>query len=418
MAGRGRTPGTAAGGPRVPDDPGPPGGRYQPHPGGHRPGSRRAGDRPGSRTERPESRTERPGSRPAGDRAGQRPAADIEFLFLPGLGPVVEAELRQRLPGTGHIRPVPGRDDSLTASYAGPWEPLLGLRTVVAPFLVLTFPVPRPRSLTSGEYLPGIVEAIRVAQRANPVPVTEFRIDAAGIQSPGYRRLAAALAGETGLAEVPSGGQVLLRFRRSVRAGGGWDVLVRLSARPLSSRPWRVRDFPGAANATIAAAMSMLTAPAPGDRVANLMCGSGTLLIERLLAAPARAAVGVERDPAAVAACLANLDAAGLRGRARILTAAIEDTGWARHGPFDVILADPPWGTLTGDHATSEAVHASLLARAHAAAAAGARLAVLTHEVRIMERCLRQAAGRWALREVLRVYQKGHHPRIYLLVKR
>jgi hypothetical protein len=43
---------------------------------------------------------------------------------------------------------------------------------------------------------------------------------------------------------------------------------------------------------------------------------------------------------------------------------------------------------------------------------------VLTHEIRVMERCLRQAADRWAQRDAVRVFQKGHHPRIYLLSKR
>jgi predicted RNA methylase len=329
---------------------------------------------------------------------------------------VVAAELAE-LPGTGPIRQVPDRDDSFAADYAGAWERLLELRTIVAPFLVLSFPVPRPRSLTSGEYLPRIAEAIGLVRRLNPGALTTFRIDAAGSGSAGFRRLAAALADLTALAPVDEGGEVLLRFRRAP-GESGWDVLVRLCTRPLSARPWRVRDLPGAANATIAAAMSRMTGPAPGDRVANVMCGSGTLLIERLLAAPARAAVGIDSDPGAVAACEANLAAAGLGGRALILGGDIADVAWASHGPFDVILADPPWGTLMGDHAASEAVHAGLLARAHAAAAPGARLAVLTHEIRVMERCLRQAADRWAQRDAVRVFQKGHHPRIYLLSKR
>ena len=53
--------------------------------------------------------------------------------------------------------------------------------------------------------------------------------------------------------------------------------------------------------------------------------------------------------------------------------------------------------------------------RARRGAAPGARLAVLTHEVRLMERCLDQARGLWTPEGVTRVYQKGHHPRIYLL---
>jgi predicted RNA methylase len=346
------------------------------------------------------------------------PSRRVEFLFLPGLDSVVEAEIRERLPDARSLRRVPGRTDSFTADYAGPWEPLLTLSTIVASYLVLSFPVPRPRSLTSGEYFPQIVEAARIVQRVNAGSPTSFHFDAAGSSSPGYQRLAAELAAATGLRYDREQGDLVLRFRRADGQPEGWDILVRLSSRPLSSRPWRVRNFPGAVNAPIAAAMVRMTSPRPADRFANLMCGSGTLLIERLLACPAQVAVAVDNDSRALAACSENLGAAGLRDRATLVEGDIGGGEWARRGPFDVIMADPPWGTLLGSHETSEALHTALLERAHVAAAPGARLAVITHEVRVMERCLRQAEELWAQRDVVRVFQMGHHPRVYLLTKR
>jgi tRNA (guanine6-N2)-methyltransferase len=351
--------------------------------------------------------------------AGKRPSSAssvIEFLFLPGLDQVVSGELQDRLPGLEQLRAVHGRSDSLVAEYRGNWRRLLELRTVVAPFVVLTFPVPRPRSLTSSEYFPAILAAFEQVQRANGEPAETFRIDAAGADSAGFRQLAAHIEESTGLPEVAEHGDLLLRFRRAAD-GAGWDVLIRISFHSLSSRSWRVRNLPGAANATIAAAMARMMSPTSGDRVANLMAGSGTLLIERLLLTPARSAMAVDVDDKALEMCAENLDAAGLRGRARLVHCDIADEEWARGGPFDVIMADPPWGTLMGEHESNAALHSMLLQRAHAAAAAGARLAVLTHEIRVMENCLRQAADLWSQREVVRVFQKGHNPRIYLLEK-
>jgi tRNA (guanine6-N2)-methyltransferase len=340
----------------------------------------------------------------------------MELLFLPGLAEVVEAEARERLRGAERLRPVPGRSDSLRLELRGPWERLLELRTVVAAFAVLTFPVPRPRSLTSGEYLSGIVRAIRAARELGPAPpAASFRFDAPGHGSSGFRRLAEELARATGLPHDQDGGDLVLRFRRATERPGGWDVLVRLSSRPLSDRPWRARNLPGAVNATIAAAMARLTRPRPSDRVANLMCGSGTLLVERLLTGPARLAVGVDRDRGALEACQANLVAAGLADRAALVGGDVADDGWLARGPYDVLLADPPWGTLVGDHAGNPDLYATLLERAHRAAAPRARLAVLTHEIRLMERCLEQARELWTPEGVTRVYAKGHHPRIYLL---
>jgi tRNA (guanine6-N2)-methyltransferase len=330
--------------------------------------------------------------------------AHYEVTLLPGLEEQVAAEVRA---ATGAVaEPVPGRDDALRFSCRGPHRPL-SLRTAVAVFALLTFPVPRPKSLLSGEYFPAIVDAVRRVDGA-----TSFRFDAAGAGSSVFTRLAEQLAAATRLPHDPLDGDVVLRFRRSSEADG-WDVLVRLSTRPLSHRAWRVRNVPGAVNATIAAAMAAMTGPRPDDRVVNLMCGSGTLLIERLLHRRAQVAVGVDDDPAMLAACTENLAAAGLRADLR--KADVTGDGWLDTGPFDVLLADPPWGTLVGSHAGNEELHLGLLQRARDAAAPHARFAVLTHEIRQMERCLRQVEGRWRVDSVTRVYQKGHHPRIYLL---
>ena len=84
-------------------------------------------------------------------------------------------------------------------------------------------------------------------------------------------------------------------------------------------------------------------------------------------------------------------------------------------GAFDLLLADPPWGTLHGSHETNATLHAGLLTAAYEAAAPGARLVVLTHEIKIMERAVRDADALWHVRDQVRVFAKGHHPRIYVL---
>lgn len=350
--------------------------------------------------------------------AKNKPSAPVELTYLPGLGDIVAREVAREIRGAHNRRVVPGRDDALLYDVTGSLAPLLQLRTVVAPFLVLSFAVPRPRSLVSDEHFPRIAEAIDVMRRLNRSdPPTTFHLDAAGSDSAVFQRLATRIAKTTGLQRDPETGDCVLRFRRATEADG-WDVLVRLCKRPLSARDWRVRDHPAAANATIAAAMSQLTRPEPGDRVVNLTCGSGTLLVERLLIAPVRFAVALDRDPRAIDDCTANLTAAGFRNRATLLTTDVADNSWLDFGPFDVLLADPPWGDKAGKHADNEALHLALLRQAHAAAAPGARFAVLTHEIRVMERCLQEVAESWQLHSETRVFAKGHHPRIYLLHKR
>ncbi|CAN5312720.1 class I SAM-dependent RNA methyltransferase [soil metagenome] len=361
-------------------------------------------------------------------RASYRPVTQrLEVTFLPGLGEIVADEITERLAPARPPRPVPGREDALLVDHVGRLERALSLRTAVAVFLVLTFDVPRPKSLTSGEHLPRIAAAMATSVRLGAART--FRFEAAGHDSSVFQRLAAELAHATGLVHDDAEGEVVVRFRRTPRNApqpgatraptdeAGWDVLVRLGGRPLSARPWRVADFPGAVNATIAAAIVRLVGTQADDRVANLMCGSGTLLIERLLAGPTATAVGVDIDPDAVRATEENVAAAGLADRATVTRADVTAAGgsWRDAGPFDLVLADPPWGALHGSHVTNPALHSDLLRVAHEVAAPGAHLVVLTHEIKVMERCIREADAYWRVRAELRVFAKGHHPRIYVL---
>ncbi|WP_238402487.1 methyltransferase [Cellulomonas sp. H30R-01] len=344
---------------------------------------------------------------------------------------------------------VAGRDDALAVRLDGPLADVLRLRTAVAAYVSLHFDVPRPRSLTSGDHLARIVDAVYASLRV--AGSSSFRFEAAGSDSAVFARLADLLHDATGLKHDPADGQLVLRVRRGARtpgggarstvggarsaAGGagasgkdgrregadvdpGWDVLVRVGPRPLSARTWRVTDYPGALNATIAAAMVRLGGVRDDDRVLNLMCGSGTLLAERLLAGPAATAVGVDVSAEALDAARANLAAAHVRATlvaADVLTSTPGADGPWEAGAFDLVLVDPPWSGLHGDHASAVDVHAGVLRSARAAAAPGARSVVVTHEVKVMERCLREASALWSVRDTLRVFAKGHHPRVYVL---
>jgi 23S rRNA G2445 N2-methylase RlmL len=161
--------------------------------------------------------------------------------------------------------------------------------------------------------------------------------------------------------------------------------------------------------------MVRLSKPDARDRVVNLMCGSGTILVERLLAGPTRTALGVDLSSTAIAAARRNAEAAGVADRLKLRTGNAADDGWPTDGPYDCVYADPPWGDKSGDHRSNERLHMMLLERSHAVSQGTARLVVLTHEIRIMERCVRRADGAWRLTSETRVFHKGHHPRIYVL---
>jgi len=373
----------------------------------------------------------RPAHRGGGRRAApsRAPATSVELTYLPGLRDVLVDEVAEVLPAARDVHDVAGRDDAVGLTLPGPLAAVAGLRTAVAAWVVVHLDVPRPKSFASPEHLHRVVDAMYASLRV--AGSSTFRFEAAGADSAVFARLAGLLHEATGLLHDPQDGDLVVRVRRGPRRGTadpGWDVLVRVGPRPLSARAWRVADFPGAANATIAAAVARLAGVRPDDRVLNLMAGSGTLLVERLLAGPAAAAVAVDRDATALDAARANLEAARLQARPPrpvLLRADATDPDALRAavteplgGAADVVLADPPWGTLHGTHADAPRLHAGLLRAAHAVSAPGARLVVLTHEVKVMERVVREAADLWTPRSATRVFAKGHHPRIHVLDRR
>lgn len=319
---------------------------------------------------------------------------------------------------------------------------VLRLRTAVAAYLAIDLDIARPKALLSSDNLRTCVDGVRRARQvAKPRRFTSFRLSAAGSDSPELLRFRTELERLTGLPDDPEDGDMLLRLRRSPTStdegsGGptptaGWQLLVRLTPRPLSARPWRVANYPGALNATIAAAMIATTEPSPEDRFIDLMCGSGTLVVERLSRGKPLRLAACDISPEALDAARANQRAAKLRGKveyilsdARRLTREPTETvrepdDPAGAGPFDEqsfdrLVVNLPWGELTGSHETNEELYPDVLREARRLATADARFCVLTHDIRRFERSL-ETAGCWSVGETWRFFQKGHRPKLYLL---
>ena len=333
----------------------------------------------------------------------------VALEVLDGVGPFLAEEVRE----LGVASVVDEQSTELLVNVERDALPRLrDLRCAVAAYLVLRMDVSRPRSLLSPDRLRDIGDAWR-AVRADGGRFTSFRLSAAGSDSEDLMRLRQALAVALEVPEDVDDGDLLVRLRRA-RVERGWEVLLRLTPRPLSARAWRTERFAGGLNATIAAAVVRALQPAPTDAFVDLMCGSGTLVLERLAAGPAARVAGVDIDPAALAAPgihLRNARHRGVRVELHEADATALDEGVGR---FDVLVVNPPWGTLVGSHDDNDVLYPALLRGARAVAAPRARFGVLTHDVRRFESVLRSDAA-WMLEQSWRFFQKGHHPRLYLL---
>jgi 23S rRNA G2445 N2-methylase RlmL len=335
----------------------------------------------------------------------------IEVIAPDGLEPIVRDEVR-RLGATA--RPERASAPSVVAlDYAGELRTLLGLRTAQSVYMVKTFPVPRPKALLGDEHFRAILEIIERVRRLHPPQAfATLFLSAAGADSAVLTRLKSELATATGLAVGAEDGDLLLRLRRDA-SGEGWELLVRLSPRPLATRPWRVCNREGALNGAVAHAMALLTAPRADDRFLNIGCGSGSLLIERLITGPARRAIGCDTDPAALECARVNLAAAGLTARCELHP--WDATRLPLHdASVDAICADLPFGHLVGSHAENLTLYPALLDEAARVARPGSHCVLLSHEVRLMDHLL-DKRPEWGVYSTLRIDLGGLHPRIFVL---
>lgn len=332
---------------------------------------------------------------------------------LSGLKPFACQEIKNRY----HSQVVwyPSDDPaSIYFRYTGSLHELFSLRTVVAIYLVRQFPIPRPRALLGHQHYQLLLQSIKEVRLLHaPEAFGGLRISAAGENSSVFSQLKTQLSRDTGL-PASEEGDLLIRVYPISSVSPGWEVLIRLTPRPLSTRHWRVFNMQGALNATVAAAMIELAHPSPDDRLLNLMCGSGTLLVERLQRCPAAIAAGCDTNTEALRGAQLNLERGGVAGCALLF--ASDATGLPfLPGTFTVLCADVPWGQLTGSHEANKTLYPQLLSEATRLAASNARFILLTHEIALFEAVLKQFSHVWQVQEVVKIFQGGLHPRIYVL---
>ena len=240
------------------------------------------------------------------------------------------------------------------------------------------FAVPGPRALLGHQHLTRLLAAIQSVLDARPGAAFQtFRIAAAGAGSRVFMRLRQEIADATGLQHAEGAAHLQISVRRSTAEEEGWQALIRTSPMPLSARRWRVCDMPGALNGAVASAMVSLTGTRPTERMLNLCCGSGTLVIERLGMGAATSVTGVDISASALQCADANLRAAGHRSSVSLVQAdcarlPIPDAS------VDTINADLPYGMLRNDSGDIASLYHSALAESARVAAAEASMVLIT----------------------------------------
>ncbi|MCL4254444.1 MAG: methyltransferase domain-containing protein, partial [Anaerolineae bacterium] len=289
-------------------------------------------------------------------------------------------------------------------------EILYRLKTAVAVYVCDSYAVPRPKALLGHEHFSRILKAIAFVRENVDTHYQTFYISAAGSDSSVMERIKSEIASATGLIEAEQG-DMLLRIRRSKN---GWDVLTRLTNRPLATRAWRVCNMEGALNAPVAHAMIKLSHPKSDDRFLNIACGSGTLLIERCAYDKVRWLAGCDINADALNCASENIAQAGYNHQVALFQAD------ATHMPIsdnhiDVICADLPFGQLVGSHAENVRSYPLIFAEIQRLLAPNGRAIIITHEIKLMQSLMPKF--KLALKNQYQIVQRGLHPCIYIFKK-
>jgi tRNA (guanine6-N2)-methyltransferase len=331
-----------------------------------------------------------------------------------GLGPFVMDELRKR-----NCRllnnSLEAEEISFTIAPQSHRE-LLSIRTATSLFRCIHLPIDRPRGITSYEYRDQLKLLFEDLFSLTPVKLFHaLRLEGAGNDSPTFRRLGEFFSQMTGIDYSPdkTEADLVIRIRPSPH-GRGWEILVRATPRPLSTRSWRVVNFRGAVSAPIAAAMLEVAQPKQNETVLNIPCGSGTILAELCEKKTFQQAIGVDLSDEALRAAVANLQrwrsAKNLKLAKGDLSALPIPDSCA-----SVILSDPPWGEGLGSREQARRMYPMMLKEMHRVLTERGRLVILSQD----ERALHEIASSLFERErSVRVYQGGFRPQIILYRKR
>jgi 23S rRNA G2445 N2-methylase RlmL len=339
-----------------------------------------------------------------------------EAEVVPGLEKMAAQEIATRFVKAARLLPddqqVPG---AVRFRYRGDLLRLQGLRLAQAVYLTLQFDVPRPKALLSNQNLRIVNTTTQTVRELFPKNTFKtLHIDAAGSDTAVMQRFQRELETATQLKSDNEAGDLWLRLKR-IPFNDGWELLIRIGNRPLATRAWRTCNYEGALNATVAHAMSLLSQPKPTDNIINLGSGSGSLLIERAAWGPSNLLLGIDNDSYAIQCGTKN-------ARAASVSQAIFTQGNLKKLPLrsntaNVLLADLPFGQLTGSHNENIRLYPETLSEAARIATPEARFIIITHEIRLMESVL-AASQEWQAVSQQRITLRGLHPRIYVLTRK
>ncbi|MEN9614071.1 MAG: hypothetical protein RLZZ347_378 [Candidatus Parcubacteria bacterium] len=198
---------------------------------------------------------------------------------------------------------------------------------------------------------------------------------------------------------------------------GVWEVGVRLTARPLSVRDYRVANIKGGLNPTTAYAMNTFCRLDSAKSYLNIFSGSGTLLVEAGITNSELKLVGFDTNGTSIALAVKNVKKAGLLKSVTFHNADIATR--PALGKFDAIASDLPFGMQVSKGEDLRALYAHFVEYSESVLKAKGVLVVYTSEHALLESLLAQSKFKIVKTLDLTVPTSGAnnlHPKIVVCV--
>jgi tRNA (guanine6-N2)-methyltransferase len=324
----------------------------------------------------------------------------------PGFEAIAADEIREELEGAKVRRTglVGDKNGIIQFDYAGDPGDLLELRTVEDVFVLITSihdlgpTYAALRDLRDQVQRAPLDSAVNLARQLRPgrggQGKLRYRVVARQVGRANYRRVDAQEAVEKGIAARPDrrwtkSEEGALEFWLTLWPGEAL-LALRLSDEKMRHRDYKLQHLPASLRPTAAAAMVWLTRPRPDDLFLDPMCGAGTILLERAHAGRYQMLLGGDASEEAVATALANI---GTRYK------PIEVRRWdARDLPLDAgsvtaAAVNLPFGRQIGSPEENRRLYPAFLREAERVLRPGARLVLLSGDVRALDDALQRARG-------------------------
>jgi tRNA (guanine6-N2)-methyltransferase len=329
-----------------------------------------------------------------------------EIEVIQGLEFITQQELKTFLPSKAITYQTKGIIQVDTTQE----DDLLKLRTAIAVYKLFSFPIPRPKALLGHQYLTSILSAITQITKKNTF--SSFSIGVAGDDTSVIQRIRNEISQHTKLEFQPEKGDLHIRIRKSLTLEG-WDVLIRLTPRPLATRTWRKHNMQGALSAPVAHAMIKLFNQSH-HTLLNVGCGSGTLLIEAINSKLFQLGIGIDNDLAMLNLTNEHIKEAKVRSLISCCDADMRKLPF-ENASFSAVCSDFPFGQLVGTKEYIEQSYGYWLYEIARITKPQGTCIIITHAIKLMEKELAQLSKLWHIKSVYPIVLNGLHPKIYLL---